>query len=152
MQEINPIVYDLDGDGYAEVVLRTCEGMTDGTGVTTGDTDGDGVTDYRGYGPETEFIDAGPEFLSIFDGRTGKEIARTGYIPRVSLSQWGDTYGHRANKFHIVVAYLDGHKPSLVICRGIYALTKLEGWNYRNGRLYKLWHFTSEDQDRKSVV
>ena len=36
MQEINPIVYDLDGDGYAEVVLRTCEGMTDGTGVKIG--------------------------------------------------------------------------------------------------------------------
>ena len=146
LEEINPIVYDLDGDGFAEVVLRTCEGTTDAAGVTIGDTDGDGVTDYRGYGAADDFLDAGPEFLSIFDGRTGGEIARTEYIPRVSLFLWGDTYGHRANKFHIAVAYLDGHKPSLVVCRGIYTLIKLEGWNYRNGRLYKLWDFTSEDQ------
>ncbi len=145
-EEINPIVYDLDSDGFAEVVLRTCEGTTDAAGITIGDTDGDGVTDYRGYGAADEFLDAGPEFLSVFDGRSGKEIARTDYIPRVSLSQWGDTYGHRANKFHIAVAYLDGHKPSLVVCRGIYTMIKLEGWNYRNGRLYKLWHFTSEDR------
>lgn len=145
MPEVNPIVYDLDGDGYAEVALRTCEGMTDGMGITTGDTNGDGVTDYRGYGADDGFIDAGPEFLSIFDGRTGGELVRTDYIPRVSLSQWGDNYRHRADKFHMVIAYLDGHKPSLVICRGIYALTKLEAWNYRNGELYKLWHFTSED-------
>ncbi len=145
IKEVNPIVYDLDGDGYAEVVLRTCEGMTDGTGVTTGDTDGDGVTDYRGYGAADAWIDAGPEFLTIFDGRTGAEIARADYIPRVCLSAWGDTYGHRANKFHIVVAYLDGHKPSLVMCRGIYTTIKMEGWNYRNGQLSKLWHFNSEE-------
>lgn len=145
MEEIDPIVYDFDGDGYAEVALRTCEGMTDGIGVSTGDTNGDGVTDYRSYGAADNFIDAGPEFLSIFDGRTGAELARTDYIRRVSLTQWGDTYGHRADKFHMAVAYLDGHKPSLVICRGIYGLTKLEGWNYRDGKLTKLWHFNSED-------
>ena len=145
MQEIDPIVYDFDGDGYAEVALRTCEGMTDGTGVVTGDTNGDGVTDYRGYGAADGFIDAGPEFLTIFDGQTGGELARADYIPRVCLSQWGDTYGHRADKFHMVVAYLDGHRPSLVICRGIYGLTKLEGWNWRDGKLTKLWHFNSEE-------
>lgn len=144
-EEINPLVYDFDGDGRAEVALRTCEGMTDGIGTTTGDTDGNGVTDYRIYGADDGFIDAGPEFLSIFDGLTGVELARTEYIPRVSLTQWGDTYGHRANKFHMVAAYLDGHRPSLVICRGIYGLTKMEGWNYRDGKLYKLWHFNSED-------
>ncbi len=142
--DINPIVYDFDSDGFAEVAMRTCEGMTDGTGVTTGDTNGDGITDYRSFGG-SDYIDAGPEFLSIFDGRTGAERARTDYIPRVALSQWGDNYGHRADKFHMVVAYLDGHKPSLVICRGIYGLTKMEGFNYRNGQLQKLWHFTSEE-------
>lgn len=143
--EIDPIVYDLDSDGYAEVVLRTCEGMTDGVGNYTGDTDGDGVTDYRVYGFLDGYIDIGPEFLTVFDGRTGAELARTDYIERASLNQWGDNYGHRSNKFHIVIAYLDGYKPSIVMCRGIYALTKLEGWNYRDGELYQLWHFTSEE-------
>ena len=145
MVEVNPIVYDFDSDGYAEVALRTCEGMTDYSGHTIGDTNNDGITDYRsfGYSPDG-YIDAGPEFLSIFDGRTGIELDRTDYIARNSLSQWGDSYGHRANKFHMVVAYLDGYKPSLVICRGIYGLTKMEGWNFRDGKLNKLWHFTSE--------
>ena len=142
--DINPIVYDLDSDGFAEVALRTCEGLTDGEGNYTGDTDGDGIVDYRGYSG-SNYIDAGPEFLSIFDGKTGKELAKTDYIARDALSQWGDNYGHRADKFHMTPMYLDGHKPSLVICRGIYGLTKMQAYNWRNGRLEKLWKFTSEE-------
>ncbi len=73
------IVYDLDGDGSAEIAVRTAEGTVDGVGNTIGDVDGDGITDHvnaQGY------ILDGPEFLSIFDGRTGKELARTSYIAR----------------------------------------------------------------------
>jgi hypothetical protein len=146
MTEIDPIVYDFDCDGKAEVVLRTCEGMTDGAGNYTGDTDSDGITDYRSFGWHGDgFIDAGPEFLTVFNGVTGEEMDRAPYIARTCLAQWGDTYGHRADKFHMTPAYLDGRRPSIVICRGIYALTKLEAFNFIDGKLSKLWHFDSDD-------
>ena len=73
------IVYDLDSDGRAEVAVRTAEGTVDGTGVAIPDTDGDGRTDYVNT---SGYILEGPEFLSIFDGRTGREIARTPYLAR----------------------------------------------------------------------
>ncbi len=137
------IVYDLNGDGIAEIAVRTSEGTIDGTGAVIGDTDGDGRTNY--VNPETGYILEGPEFISIYDGRTGKEAARDNYIARGKVSDWGDNYGNRVDRFLMGVAYLDGERPSLIICRGYYELTKLEAWNYRDGKLTKVWHFTSDD-------
>jgi hypothetical protein len=150
--EINPIVFDFDSDGRAEVALRTCEGNIDGTGVRIDDTDGDGKTDYRDSAVvnTTLWMTEGPEFLSIFDGETGAELARADYIARDPISQWGEwgmnlsQYAHRADKCMMTPAYLDGQRPSLVICRGIYHRTKLEAWNFRNNTLVKLWSFDSE--------
>ncbi|MBN2063458.1 MAG: hypothetical protein JW745_01560, partial [Sedimentisphaerales bacterium] len=150
--DVNPIVYDFDSDGRAEVALRTCEGNTDATGVTIGDVDGDGITDYRSSAVLNNelWMTEGPEFLSIFDGLTGKELARADYIERDPISQWGNSgmslsqYAHRANKCMMTPAYLDGQRPSLVICRGIYHRIKMEAWNYRNGVLSRIWTFDSE--------
>ena len=69
------LVYDVDGDGKAEVITKTAEGTKDGTGVTIGDTDGDGKTDYRNSDGR---VLTGPEFMSVFRGTDGKELARTG--------------------------------------------------------------------------
>lgn len=67
------LVYDLDGDGRAEVVIKTAEGTVFADGKRIGDTDGDGKTDYRNrFGTVLE----GPEFLSVIDGLTGRELAR----------------------------------------------------------------------------
>lgn len=151
--EINPIVYDFDGDGRAEVALRTCEGNIDGLGKKIGDTDGDGKTDYR----DTAVLNSsmwmidGPEFLSIFDGLTGGELDRVNYIERDPLYQWGSTllndgqHAHRADKCMMTPAYLDGETPSLVISRGIYEKIALEAWKFRNGKLTKEWGFNSDN-------
>ncbi len=137
------IVYDLDGDGRSEVAVRTAEGTVDGTGVTIGDTDGDGRTDYvnaQGY------ILEGPEFLSIFDGQTGKEKARVPYIARGRVADWGDDYGNRVDRFLMGVGYFDGERPSVVICRGYYTITRLQAWNYRAGKLSMAWSFDSRSR------
>jgi rhamnogalacturonan endolyase len=134
------IVFDLDGDGAAEVAVRTAEGTTDGSGATIGDTDGDGRTHY--VNPQGYILE-GPEFLSIFDGRTGKERARTPYIARGRVADWGDTYGNRVDRFLMGVGYFDGVLPSVLLCRGYYTLTRLEAWNFRNGSLSRLWSFDS---------
>ncbi|WP_114780681.1 rhamnogalacturonan lyase [Botryobacter ruber] len=137
------VVYDFDGDGKAEVAIRTAEGTVDGTGTAIGDTDGDGRTDYRNM--QTGYILEGPEFLSVFDGMTGKEVARTNYIPRGNICDYGDCYGNRGDRFLMAVAYLDGEHPSIIMCRGYYALTKLEAVNFRNGKLSEVWKFSSAD-------
>ena len=149
--EINPMVYDFDSDGRAEVVLRTCEGNIDGIGVEIGDIDGDGITDYRSSAVLNNelWMTQGPEFISVFDGLTGAEITRADYIERDPISQWGapgmslSQYAHRADKCMMTPAYLDGQTPSLVICRGIYHRTKMEAWNFRSGSLTRVWSFDS---------
>ena len=83
-------VYDFDGDGRCEIALRTAEGTVFGDGKEIGDTDGDGKTDYRVSG--ANYIHGGPEFLSVIEGTTGKELARTDYIGLGSSEEWGDDY------------------------------------------------------------
>ncbi|MBN1516990.1 rhamnogalacturonan lyase [Candidatus Sumerlaeota bacterium] len=141
--ELNFLVYDLDSDGKAEMVTRTSEGTTDGAGATIGDENRDGIGDYRPF--SWKFISKGPDFLSVFDGMTGRELDRADYIERNPVIQYGDNYGHRATKCMFAAVYLDGEKPSLFITRGIYALIKLEAWNFRNGKLEKLWRFNSNE-------
>ncbi len=131
------IVYDLDGDGRAEVAVRTAEGTIDGTGTVIGDVNHDGRVEYvdeRGY------ILEGPEFLSIYDGKTGRELARTDYIPRGRVSDWGDSYGNRVDRFLMGVGCFDGVHPSVLICRGYYTITRLQAWNW-DGRLKMAWSF-----------
>lgn len=143
------LVYDFDGDGKAEVAVRTSEGTVDGTGNKIGDTDGDGRTEY--VNTEGRILE-GPEFLSVFDGKTGKEVARAPYIARGKVTDWGDAYGNRVDRFLMAVAFVDGVHPSIIACRGYYALTKLETWDFRNGQLAKRWAFSSGDKGNEAYA
>ena len=123
------MVYDLDGDGRAEVACKTADGTIDGRGQSIGDANAD-HRNAHGY------ILDGPEFLTIFDGQTGAALATTDYIPpRGRVADWGDDYGNRVDRFLACVAYLDGQRPSLVMCRGYYTRAVLAAWNWREGKL-----------------
>jgi rhamnogalacturonan endolyase len=130
------LVYDVDGDGNAEVITKTAEGTIDGTGVTIGDTDGDGKTDYRNSDGR---VLSGPEFMSIYRGTDGKELIRTNWIARGSVSDWGDSTGNRSCRQQMGIAYLDGAHPSIIMSRGVYAYQVVQAWDYRGGALSKLW-------------
>lgn len=136
------VVYDLDGDGKAEIICKTAEGTTFGDGTVISDTDGDGRTDYRN---ERGTVLEGPEFFSVIDGLTGRELARAPWIQRGRISDWGDNYGNRVNRNLLAIAYLDGVRPSIVVFRGYYALTKVEAWDYRNRKLIKRWSWSNEN-------
>ncbi len=132
------LVYDLDGDGRAEVMCKTADGTTDGTGRTLGDAS----ADWRNR--DGHVLD-GPEFLTVFDGRTGRALASADYLPpRGRVADWGDRYGNRVDRFLACVAYLDGMHPSAVFCRGYYTRTVLVARNWRGGRLERLWTFDSD--------
>lgn len=142
------MVYDLDGDGKAEVAMKTADGTIDGVGKVIGDSSKDWRNE-RGY------ILAGPEFLTVFNGLTGAALATVNYIParHASLQPtpgelkevWGDGNGNRVDRFLACVAYLDGKQPSLVMSRGYYTRTVLSAWNFRNGQLTPLWTFDSDE-------
>ncbi|MFC2137047.1 T9SS type A sorting domain-containing protein [Bacteroidota bacterium] len=144
------MVYDLDGDGIAEVACKTAPGTKDATGnyIALGPASGaDHTTDYRN---SSGFILEGPEYFTIFDGETGNELATADYIPpRGDLASWGDTDGNRVDRFLACIAYLDGSKPSVVMCRGYYrgsgrGRTVLAAWDYRNDTLTHRWTFDAD--------
>ena len=130
------LVYDVDGDGKAEVITKTGEGTKDGTGVTIGDTDSDGKTDYRNSDGR---VLTGPEFMSVFRGTDGKELTRTNWIARGNVSDWGDSTGNRSCRNQMGIAYLDGAHPSIMMSRGVYAYQVVQAWDYQGGALSKLW-------------
>lgn len=141
------MVYDLDGDGRAEIVCKTADGTTDGQGHVIGDANANYVN------PSGRIL-SGPEFLTVFDGLTGKELATTKYVPgrhpdteNPTSDQlkkiWGDGYGNRPDRFLACIAYLDGVHPSVVMCRGYYTRTVLAAWDWRAGKLTQRWVFDS---------
>lgn len=143
------MVYDLDGDGRAEIAMKTADGSIDGLGNVIGDS----TKDYRN---PRGYILSGPEFLTVFDGLTGKALATTDFIParypgalepntEQLKEMWGDGYGNRMDRFLGAVAYLDGKTPSLIMTRGYYTRTYLTAWNFKNGKLVKQWAFDSGD-------
>nr|WP_280949465.1 family 16 glycoside hydrolase [Halalkalibacter urbisdiaboli] len=133
------MVYDLDGDGKAEVAMKTADGTVDGAGKVIGDPN----ADYRNEGG---YILDGPEYLTVFDGETGKALDTVDYDPpRGDACDWGDCYGNRVDRFLAGIAYLDGERPSLVMSRGYYTRTVLAAYNFRDGELTKLWTFDSDE-------
>ena len=133
------MVYDLDGDGKAEVVCKTADGTIDGKGTPIGDASAD-------HRNSAGYILEGPEFLTVFEGASGKALATTEYIPpRGRVADWGDNYGNRVDRFLAAVAYLDGSRPSVIMCRGYYTRTVLAAWNWRDGSLSNVWAFDSDD-------
>lgn len=131
------MVYDLDGDNRAEIVMKTGDGTTDGTGKVIGD----GEADHRN---SVGRILTGPEYLTIFEGATGKALQTIDYIPgRGDLQAWGDTRANRSDRFLAAVAYLDGEYPSVVMCRGYYTRTVLAAFDWREGKLTSRWVFDS---------
>ncbi len=142
------MVYDLDGDGKAELACKTGDGTTDGLGNVIGDPDAD-------WRNENGYIITGPEYLTIFNGETGAAMATVPYIPsrHPTLENptpddlktiWGDGYGNRMDRFLAGVAYLDGERPSLVMARGYYTRTVVAAWDWRNGQLAQRWVFDSD--------
>lgn len=127
------MVYDLDGDGYAEIAMKTSDGTIDGTGKVIGD----GNADYR---TSAGRIMSGNEYLTVFKGSTGEAITTIDYLPgRDIISNWGDTYGNRSERMLAAVAYLDGIHPSLIVDRGYYTAAFMVAYDFDGKQLTRRW-------------
>jgi len=141
------IVYDFDGDGRAELACKTADGTIDGTGKVIGDAKADHRND-AGY------VLRGPEFLTVFNGRSGAAIDTVAYLPPRHpetadpsgdqlKALWGDGYGNRMDRFLAAAACLDGRSASIVMARGYYTRTTVAAWDLKGGKLVKRWFFDS---------
>lgn len=147
----NFLVFDFDGDGCAEICCKTGDGTVDGLGHRIGDAQADWRT-WDKKSPTYGKIVNGPEYLTVFEGRTGKELDSKEYIPtRYPLDGWGgvggncgnDNTGGRSDRFTAGVAFLDGKTPSPVMVRGWYGRTVVAAWTFTNGALKHTWTFDS---------
>lgn len=175
----NFAVADLDGDGICEFVTKTGEGTVFGDGYAIPDTDGDNKTDYRDIWPAGHYTGdgpkgyGGPEFFSVCDGRTGKELARANFIcrgkegetPEQLAANWEANdrkwdprekkYAWKlANSLRLGVAHFTGEEGTLQIFlgRGVYGRTIVEGWQYDPtpsgdfaGTLTRLWKLDTDN-------
>lgn len=69
--------------------------------------------------------------------------------PRGNVSDWGDSWGNRVDRFLACVAYLDGERPSVVMCRGYYDRgrpTCLTAYDVRDKKLVKRWKFMANHE------
>jgi dipeptidyl aminopeptidase/acylaminoacyl peptidase len=114
------IVYDVDGDGRAEVYCKAGEG------------------DPR---DEKGLVQSGPEYLVKLDGQTGKVVAKMPWLSRDGFSQ----YNYYCRNF-LTVAYLDGKKPSLIMQRGTYRLIKMQALD-KNFK--QIWYWESTQEKKK---
>ncbi len=143
------MVYDFDGDGKAEIAMRTADGTVDGKGTVIGDANA--TWDVVGGGKNL----TGPLYLSVFDGETGAVIDTTDYDPQTTdkgAEIFGDGYGNRSERYLASVAYLDGENPSMVFCRGYYpgkdsgpGRTVIAAFDLKDGKLTKKWRFDTLD-------
>jgi rhamnogalacturonan endolyase len=156
------MVYDLDGDGIAEVACKTAPGTKDGTDnfLKTGPAaTADNTIDYTSTATATQGkVITGPEFYTIFNGKTGAELVTVDYKPgRGAEGVWGAIQGiaspagdlgwgddsnyNFVDRFLASVAYLDGERPSVIPCRGYYWRSALWALDWRDGKLTERWLF-----------
>ncbi|SMO53858.1 Por secretion system C-terminal sorting domain-containing protein [Gracilimonas mengyeensis] len=141
------IVYDFDSDGKAEVALKTAPGTRDGEGnyLSTGPAADD--DDAASYVTNTgRIIYPSPEYLTIFEGATGKELQTELYSPQYDFKNnpenfWGDGYGNRSERYLAAVGYFNGESPSLVMSRGYYEGYVVAAWDWDGENLTNRWNF-----------
>lgn len=145
------MVYDFDGDGKSEVILKTAPGSKDGEGNYVSKagkniTKGDDKKDYRNSYGLLMGKDGGPEYLTVFNGETGAAMQTVDFDPPRSIltsSKWGDSYANRSERYLAAVAYLDGVHPSVVMTRGYYTYVYAAAYTWDGTDLKEQWLSTN---------
>lgn len=153
------VVEDFNGDGKSEVFLKTADGTTV-YGVTNGKIDMNKVVGTVGKpedngkylskeGKSNGHITGGPEYVTFFEGATGKVLDTLDYaFPVGNVASWGDTWYNRSDRWNACAAYLDGTKPSALLGRGYYARTAYAAYDLNGSKASLRWTFDSAKEGR----
>lgn len=153
------LCYDLDGDGKGEMIVKTAQGSKDATGgyLHTGSAVGADHT-LSSVNEAGVITNGGKEWLTCYDGATGRELATIDYWPYFDIqSNWatggktdGANYGHRGNWTKGCVAFLDVNgkpTPCAVTVRGIYSYSYAAAYSWDGTTLTNLWRHSSDVAD-----
>ena len=155
-------VWDYDGDGKAEIAVKTAPGTTvlrptDGTAntlvekewidVASSTLPTETISAANDYRNSSGYVLSGPEYLTMFNGEDGSILDTTAFVPeRGNVGAWGDAYGNRVDRFLSATAYLDGEKPYAVFSRGYYTRTCLTAYYVNDeGKLDVYWAFDTNE-------
>jgi rhamnogalacturonan endolyase len=139
------VVIDSDGDGRAELGIKTAPGTRDASGAFLSKGPARDDDDAAVFRNADGYVLSGPEYFTVFEGLTGRELSTVAYhTPRGNVGAWGDTYGNRLDRYLAAAAYVDDTGlPSFIMARGYYTRTTIGAYNWRNGELTQLWKFDS---------
>lgn len=117
--------YDIDGDGKAEVIMKTSDGTRFWDSKTNGwgkylfhsdnaDTDNDGITDYYKQSKRNP-----PQYITVIDGLTGEEktsieMTYPGYYNRDNKADYYQDGDYFCLQGHMGIFYPDGLHPAVV--------------------------------------
>ena len=137
------IVYDFDGDGKAEMALRTAPGSKDSKGNYVTEK-GSGLIAYdntKDYRDSNGHPVSAPDYLTMFNGETGEAMKTIDYyVQRGSKGDWGSSdIGNYSDRFLAGMAYLDGVHPSLLMCRGYYFRASMAAYNWNGSDFELVW-------------
>ena len=152
------MVYDFDGDGKAEMVCRTADGTVAGDGTVIGDGDADWAAMDNGKNLQ------GPLYLTAFKGEDGSVIDTIPYDPQTKgadydLSDWGDTWGNRSERYLAGIGSLDGKRTSFIFCRGYYTgpegplggRTVIADYDLIDGKIQKKWIYDTKEHNNENI-
>lgn len=172
------LVYDFDGDGKAEIICKTAPGSKDGNGKYVSDAGDatikstDNTSWFNSTNNTSSYVDSkghvvgGEEFLTVFEGATGRALNTIWYSPSRSAQDfgtgrtaynsgvWGDTNQNRGNRHNACVAYLDGtdHLPSAIMQRGYYTACYVWAVDWDGTQLKTKWLHKGTANNSWSVV
>ena len=166
-------VYDYDGDGKAEMMCKTAPGSKDGEGNYVNQaTDDEAIKagdNSKVWLSSSGRMDGGHEYLTVFNGLTGKAVNTIAYNPnrnaKSGLSEdqgtfnWAvgktDNHGYnRGDRYLAATAYLDGPEgnPSAIFCRGYYSYAFIWAVDFDGQKLHPRWLSSHKDVNGTSYT
>ena len=170
------MVYDFDKDGLAEMMCKTAPGSKDGEGnyvSEAGTLDAiKNTNNTKSWRTNDGKIDGGYEFLTVFNGLTGKAVHTVFYKPNRNATtvgseakgtyNWDDrsgkndkgSYGNRGERYLAAVAYLDGPDatPSAVFVRGYYTYAYLWAVTFDGKEIKDNWYHSSHSKTQYKLT
>lgn len=162
-------VYDYDGDGRAELICKTAPGSIDGTGAYVNQASDNATIkaadNSKDWTSEAGRVNGGHEYLTVFNGLTGKAINTIAYYPnrnRVAALYAGEgtknwhtsgsdygSYGNRGERYLAATAYIDGpdKNASAIFCRGYYTYAYIWAVSFDGEKLIPRWLSSHESKE-----